>query len=365
MPSRRRSGIASAPYLAQFERSVPGLTSVHLRLPHRTPFDADGLLAFFAQRAISGVEEVSAGTYRRTLRLPGGVGIVELTPAGEHGASAGQATTAERMAERAGSSRRVDRHGAAHVAATVRLTDLRDLSAAVGRCRALLDLDADPMAVDAVLRTDPSLAPLVRRAPGKRVPGAGGGFEIAVRAVLGQQVSVASARGTAARIVKALGEPLAQPFGSLTHVFPTAEALREAGDPHLPVPAARRKTMRELARRVANGELELDAGADRHETRRLLLEIPGIGPWTTEYIAMRALADTDAFPATDLGVLRGLEARGGPGARTGAAGVTAPAAPLTVAPMPVRAASVVALAERWRPWRAYAVMHLWAAAGGR
>jgi AraC family transcriptional regulator of adaptative response / DNA-3-methyladenine glycosylase II len=95
------------------------------------------------------------------------------------------------------------------------------------------------------------------------------------------------------------------------------------------------------------------------------LEIPGIGPWTTEYIAMRALADTDAFPATDLGVLRGLAARGGPGARTGAAGVTAPAAPLTVAPMPVRAASVVALAERWRPWRAYAVMHLWAAAGGR
>ena len=320
MPSRRRSSLASAEYRAQFERSVPGLTSVHLRLPHRIPLDADGLLAFFAQRAIPGVEEVSAGTYRRTLRLPGGVGVVELTPA------------------------------AGHVAAAVHLADLRDLGAAVGRCRALLDLDADSQAVDAVLRADPLLAPLVLGSPGKRVPGAAGGFEIAVRAVLGQQVSVASARGTAARIVRALGEPLALSFGSLTHVFPTAEALLGSDDSLLPVPASRRQTLRELARDTAHGMLDLGAGADRDETRRRLLEIPGIGPWTTEYIAMRALADTDAFPATDLGVLRGLAVLGAPAA--GAA-------------VPARAASARALAERWRPWRAYAVMHLWAGAGSR
>jgi AraC family transcriptional regulator of adaptative response / DNA-3-methyladenine glycosylase II len=335
-PSRRRSSIASAEYLAQFERSVPGLTSVHLRLPHRTPLDADGLLAFFAQRAIPGVEEVASGMYRRTLRLPGGIGIVELTPVPKQIASAG----------RAGAGRAAG----AHIAAAVYLTDLRDLGAAVGRCRAMLDLDADPEAVDAVLRADPLLAPLVRRTPGKRVPGAAGGFEIAVRAVLGQQVSVASARGTAARIVRALGEPLEQSFGSLTHVFPTAEALLDSDDSLLPVPASRRETIRELARSMTDGELDLDAGADRHETRRRLLEIPGVGPWTTEYVSMRALADTDAFPATDLGVLRGLAAFGAP-----AAGAVVPA----------RAASARALAERWRPWRAYAVMHLWAGAGSR
>ncbi|HZL64374.1 MAG TPA: AlkA N-terminal domain-containing protein [Thermoleophilia bacterium] len=348
MPSRRRSSIASAEYLAHFEHSVPGLTSVRLRLPYRTPLDADGLLAFFAQRAIPGVEEVSGGTYRRTLRLPGGIGIVELTPVPEQIASAGRAGAKPPGAGRAART---------YIAASVYLTDLRDLGAAVGRCRALLDLDADPQAVDAVLRADPLLAPLVRRAPGKRVPGAAGGFEIAVRAVLGQQVSVASARGTASRIVWALGEPLAQSFGSLTHVFPTAEALRNADDPLLPVPASRRETIRELARRVADGELDLDAGTDREDSRRRLLEIPGVGPWTTDYIAMRVLADTDAFPATDLGVLRGLAAL-----ITREAGTGVPGGSL---PMPAQAAVAPAFAERWRPWRAYAVMHLWAGAGSR
>ncbi len=299
---------------------MPGLTRVHLRLPHRTPLDADGLLAFFAQRAIPGVEEVSGGTYRRTLRLPGGVGIVELAP------------------------------GAGHVATDVYLSDLRDLGAAVGRCRALFDLDADPQAVDAVLKADPLLSPLVLRAPGIRVPGAAGGFEIAVRSVLGQQVSVASARGTAARIVRSLGEPLAQSLGSLTHVFPTAEALLESDDSLFPLPASRRETLRELARSSADGILDLDLGADRDETRRRLLEIPGVGPWTTEYVSMRALADTDAFPATDLGVLRGLAALGAP-----AAGAAAGA----------RAASATALAERWRPWRSYAVLLLWGGASPR
>jgi AraC family transcriptional regulator, regulatory protein of adaptative response / DNA-3-methyladenine glycosylase II len=289
-------------------RSTPGLTSLVLRLPYRAPLDATGLLAFLAERAVPGVEEVDGLVYRRTLRLPHGSGVVELGPA------------------------------TGHIAGRLSLADLRDLGAAVARCRALFDLDADPQAIDAVLSADPLLAPLVRRAPGKRVPGAADGAEIAVRAVLGQQVSVASARGTAARIVASLGEPLAQPLGSLTHLFPTPEALAEADPALLPVPAARAATIRTLAAALAGARIALGPGADRDETRRRLLEIPGVGPWTAEYVAMRALADTDAFPATDLGVVRSLSALGVEGGAKAAA----------------------ALSERWRPWRAYAVMHLWA-----
>jgi len=287
-----------------------GLTTVSLRLPFRPPLDAAGLLGFFEARAVPGLEEVEAGTYRRTLSLAHGPAVLELSP------------------------------GETHIAAAIHLADLRDLAAAVNRCRALLDLDADPEAVDATLGMEPLLALLVRGALGKRVPGAADGAELAVRAVLGQQVSVASARGTAARIVASLGEPLAQPLGSLTHLFPSPQALAEADPALLRMPAARAASVRALASELAAGAVELDPGADRDETRRRLLQIPGIGSWTVEYIAMRALADTDAFPDTDLGVLRGLTALGAaPGAK-----------------------AATALSERWRPWRAYAVMHLWGAA---
>lgn len=304
---RAHSARRAQPHVAEDARAAAGLTTIVLRLPHRAPLDVAGMLAFLAARAVPGLEEVAGTTYRRTLSLAHGPAVLELTPA------------------------------EAHVAGTIRLADLRDLGAAVGRCRALLDLDADPQAIDTALTKDPLLAPLVRRAPGRRVPGAADGAEIAVRAVLGQQVSVASARGTAARIVVSLGEPLAQPLGSLTHTFPAPEAIIAADPAELPVPAARAATIRALARELAAGSLELDPGADRDEARRRLLEIPGIGPWTAEYVAMRALADTDAFPATDLGVLRGLAALGAaPGANAASA-----------------------LSERWRPWRAYAVMHLW------
>ena len=281
-----------------------------LRLPFRPPLDAPGILGFFARRAVPGIEEVTEGSYRRTLSLAHGAALVELTP-----------------------------HGG-HVAGALQLADLRDLGAAVSRCRALLDLDADPKAVGETLGRDPFLAPLIHLAPGRRVPGAADGFEIAVRAVLGQQVSVASARATAARLVTSLGRPLAQPVGSLTHLFPSAEALTDADPVLLPMPATRAATVRAVARATAAGSIELGAGADRDETRRRLLEIRGIGPWTTEYIAMRALADPDAFPSTDLGVLQGLAA------------LRAPATPK----------AALDLAERWRPWRAYAVQHLWAAA---
>ena len=285
---------------------------IALRLPFRAPLDAAGLLGFFALRAVPGLEEVAEGTLRRSLRLTHGSAVVELTP------------------------------GERHVDAVIRLGDLRDLGSAVSRCRALLDLDADPLAVDQVLGRDELLAPLVRRAPGRRVPGGADGFEIAVRAVLGQQVSLASARRTAARLVESFGEPLAQRHGSLTHTFPSPQALAAADPALLPMPAARAATLVTLATMSAHGELDLSAGADRDEARRRLLEIRGVGPWTAEYVAMRALADTDAFPAADLGVLHGLAALGVARRRRG------------------RRSNC---AERWRPWRAYAVQHLWGLGG--
>ncbi|MFA4966083.1 MAG: DNA-3-methyladenine glycosylase, partial [Thermoleophilia bacterium] len=152
-----------------------------------------------------------------------------------------------------------------------------------------------------------------------------------------RQVSVASARGTTARLVSSLGEPLAHPCGSLTHAFPSPEALAGAEPSLLTLPRARAATIRVMARQLADGHLQLGPGADRDEARQRLLAIPGVGPWTAEYIAMRALADTDAFPVTDLGVRHGLTALG------------APAGP----------EAARALSERWRPWRAYAVQHLW------
>jgi AraC family transcriptional regulator of adaptative response / DNA-3-methyladenine glycosylase II len=294
---------------------------VTLRLRHRAPFDAAGLLAFLGARAAPGVEAWDpAGdrTYRRVLALPHGPGVVLLAP----GASD-------------------------HVHCELRLSDLRDLAAAVQRCRRLLDLDADPIAIDEALASDPLLAPLVRRAPGRRVPGAVDGAELAVRAVLGQQVSVAGTRTLAARLTVALGEPLpdglaeAAPAGPspkdpgdrrLTHAFPTADAIAAADPTELPLTRARAHALVTLSQAVADGSLALDPGADRDATRERLLTLPGIGPWTAEYVVMRALGDPDAFPATDLGVTKALERLGGRDAD----------------------------ADRWRPWRAYAVQHLWA-----
>jgi AraC family transcriptional regulator of adaptative response / DNA-3-methyladenine glycosylase II len=304
---------------------APGATPLTLRLRHRAPLDAGGLLAFLGTRAVPGVEAwdpAGGGTYRRVLALPHGAGVATLAP---------------------GDSRAGD-----HVRCELRLGDLRDLAAAVQRCRRLLDLDADPVAVDDALASDPLLAPLVHAAPGRRVPGAVDGAELAVRAVLGQQVSVAGARTLAGRLTAALGEPLPEALadgeraapaepppgapagGRLTHAFPTAAALAAADPAGLPLTRARAHALTSLCGAVADGSLALDPGADRDATRERLLRLPGIGPWTAEYVAMRALGDPDAFPATDLGVRKALD-------RLGAA-----AAP-----------------ERWRPWRAYAVQHLW------
>ncbi len=286
-----------------------GPPALLLRLRHRAPFDAAGLLAFLGTRAVPGVEAwdpaARAGpVYRRVLGLPHGPGVATLAPGDGD-----------------------------YVRCELRLSDLRDLAAAVQRCRRLLDLDADPIAVDDALAAEPSLAALVRRAPGRRVPGAVDGAELAVRAVLGQQVSVAGARTLAGRLTAALGEPLPDALADaqLTHAFPSADAIAAADSTALPLTRARAHALRALCGVVADGSLALDPGADRDATRERLLTLPGIGPWTAEYVAMRALGDPDAFPATDLGVQKALEQLGHN---------TDP--------------------ERWRPWRAYAVQHLWA-----
>jgi AraC family transcriptional regulator of adaptative response / DNA-3-methyladenine glycosylase II len=295
--------------------------SICLRLAHRRPFDGAALVAFLAQRAVTGVEEVVDGVYRRVLRLAHGLAVATLAPPRDEAAGA--------------------RSGTGYVLCTLRLEDLRDLASAVERCRRLFDLDADPAAIAAVLGEDAILGPSVAARPGLRLPGSGDGNELAVRAVLGQQVSVAAARTFARVLSERYGESLSSDDGGLRRAFPRAAALADVDAAALPLPRARAETLRTLCRRLTDGSIVLDAGADRDAVEAALLGIAGIGPWTTAYIRMRALSDPDAFLPTDLGVRRALERLG-------------------LAADPVRAR---ARAERWRPWRSYALMHLWAAPG--
>ena len=287
-----------------------GTGEVVLPLAHRRPYAAGPLLAFLAARAVPGVEECAAGTYRRSVRLPRAGGVLAVTPRPADG----------------------------QVVARLRLEDPRDLPAAVQRCRRLLDLDADPDAVAAVLGADPLLAPLLRRRPGVRVPGQVDGFELAVRAVLGQQVTVKGARTLAERLVRKLGGRLASPDGTLTHHFPSAEAVAADDLSGVGLTGARTRALRALAEAVAAGAVVLEPGADLAATRRALLALPGVGPWTADYVAMRALGDPDAIPPADLGLRQALRSLGGP----------------------KDAKALAARAERWRPWRSYAAFHLWA-----
>jgi AraC family transcriptional regulator of adaptative response / DNA-3-methyladenine glycosylase II len=302
------------------------------------------------------VEEVRDGCYRRSINLPNGVGILSLGPlvpspawrspgkygAGQHGAS-------QHGASQHGASQHGD---PGYVECELQLEDLRDLTAAVQRCRRLLDLDADPETVTGYLAADPVLGPLARANPGRRSPGHVDGSEVALRAVLGQQVSVAAARRLGARLTAAYGKPLSRPDGPLTHCFPAAETLAAADPDTLPMPRSRALALTGLAAALAGGEVSLDPGADRDRAAAALLALPGIGPWTVSYIRMRALSDPDAFLPSDIGVLGALT-------RLGAVpGGTGPA----VRGRAARAAAALAqrLAESWRPWRSYAVHHLWA-----
>ena len=348
-PTQRREArgkrIAATRRLAAMpagDPAAPGL--IRLRLAYRAPIDGERMLGYLAARAIPGVEEVRDGSYRRTISLPNGVGILSLGPlvpsAGQHG-SGGRP------------------HGAdpGYVECELQLEDLRDLTAAVQRCRRLLDLDADPEAVTGYLAADPVLGPLATANPGRRSPGHVDGNELALRAVLGQQVSVAAARRLGARLVATYGKPLSRPDGPLTHCFPAAETLAAADPGTLPMPRSRARALTGLAAALAGGELSLDPGADREHAAAALLALPGIGPWTVSYIRMRALSDPDAFLPADVGVLEALTGLGAPLGLAGPAG-TGPAARARAA----RAAAALAerLAESWRPWRSYAVHHLWA-----
>ncbi len=283
----------------------PGLS---VRLACREPFDAAGLLGFLARRAIPGVEQVTADRYTRTVRTQGCSAVIELIP----------------------------QPGQGYVLLRATLSPAGPLSElAAGqlgtRCRRLLDVDADPAVIDAALAADDLLAPLVRARPGLRVPGSYDGFELAVRAVLGQQVSVAAACTFAGRLAAQHGSPA--PPGAppgLTALFPSPAELAGADLSRLGLTTSRQRTLRALATAAATGRLSLDPGADPAETAARLAELPGIGPWTIGYIMMRT-GDPDQFPAADLGVRRAM-------AQLGAA--------------PEHAV-------RWRPWRSYAVLHLW------
>ncbi|MGW1891395.1 AlkA N-terminal domain-containing protein [Streptomyces sp. NPDC002004] len=284
----------------------PGALS--LRLPFRAPLNPDNLFGHLAATGVPGVEEWRDGAYRRTLRLAYGHGVVALTPTPDH------------------------------IGCRLSLTDLRDLPTAISRCRRLLDLDADPVAVDDQLRTDPLLTPLVDKAPGRRVPRTVDEAEFAVRAVLGQQVSTAAARTHAARLVAAHGERIEDAEGGLTHLFPAPDALAALDPDTLALPRSRRGTLTTLVRRLAEGTLRLGAESDWDEARAQLTALPGFGPWTVEVIAMRALGDPDAFVPTDLGMRRAAQELG----------------------LPSTPAALTARAAAWRPWRAYAVQYLWA-----
>ncbi|MGW9031049.1 AlkA N-terminal domain-containing protein [Streptomyces sp. NPDC055722] len=288
---------------------APGVLT--LRLPFRAPLNPDNLFGHLAATAVPGVEEWRDGAYRRTLRLPYGHGIVALTPRSDH------------------------------IGCRLTLSDLRDLPVAISRCRRMLDLDADPVAVDDQLRADPLLAPLVDKAPGRRVPRTVDEDEFAVRAVLGQQVSTAAARTHAARLVTAYGEAVEDPEGGLTHLFPAPEALAALDPESLAMPRTRRTTFTTLVRRLADKEIHLGVESDWEETRARLLALPGFGPWTVDVIAMRALGDPDAFLPTDLGIRRAAQGLG----------------------LPSTPAALTARAAAWRPWRAYAVQYLWATDG--
>ncbi|SFB59697.1 DNA-3-methyladenine glycosylase II [Amycolatopsis marina] len=290
-------------------------TRLTLRLPFRAPFDAPGTLDFLATRAVAGVEQVetdehtgAVNAYLRTLRLPYGTGTVRLTPA--------------------------DRH----VQCDLRITDVRDLGSAVSRMRRLLDLDADPDAVAATLITDPLLAPLVMAAPGIRVPGAVDGPELVLRAMLGQQVSVAAARTAAGRLTAALGEHVTEAATDTPHLlFPSPLAIAEGGADVLRGPRKRIEAITQVAGMLAEGSLDLHVGRDASELRADLLAAPGVGPWTADYVLMRLLGDPDVLLDGDLILRKGAAALGIPADR------------------------LTGHSQAWRPWRAYAGMYLWRA----
>jgi AraC family transcriptional regulator of adaptative response / DNA-3-methyladenine glycosylase II len=291
----------------------PTTGSIEMRLAVRTPFAGAALLEFLAYHLVAGVETAGPGWYARTLDLPHGPGTLVLHLVDE-----------------------LEVGGTALVAASFQLTDLRDTAAAVQRTRRLLDADCDPVAVHDHFAPDPIIGPLDELRPGLRVPGQVDGDETAVRTVIGQQISVTGARTVTARIVAEHGRPVESRVPGLTRLFPDAATLAGIDPATLPMPRARGRALVGLAGALASGAVALDRGPDRDDVRRWLLELPGIGPWTADYVAMRALGHPDVFLPTDIGVRTALDRMG------------------------LDPATVIAGSHHWRPWRSYALLHLWA-----
>ncbi len=295
------------------EHAEPG-GGISVRLRYRPPCDWDGIRSFLAARAIPGVEAVHGDTYARTFAMDGRHGVVSVRPVAGHA-----------------------------LEASVLFPVVSALPLVVARLRRVFDLAADPDAIASHLGEDSLLAPLVAARPGRRVPGAWDPFELAVRAILGQQVSVAAAVKLAGQLVASYGAPVAahaSPVQGLTHVFPSADRLARADLAALRMPGARKAAIQALAAAVSKRPDILAAGRDLDATVGALRALPGIGEWTAQYIAMRALQEPDAFPAADAGLLRAVERLTG---------------------RRPTAAELLARAERWRPWRAYAALWLWGA----
>lgn len=301
-PSALRSGAGKA---------EPAVGEIELRLAYRPPMDPARTLRWLGWHAIAGIETYSDGVYTRTLRLPHAPGRVSLS-AGDPG----------------------------WVRARLRLHDHRDLTAAAARVRRLLDLDADPQAVDLALSRDRVLAPMVVARPGLRSPGAVDGPETAIRTVIGQQVSLAGARAAGGKVVAALGSRVFDDDPGW--LFPSPDELAACDPASLALPRARGRAVVALATALVQGDVELDPGVDRGATRSALLAVPGVGPWTADYVRMRALGDPDVLLVCDL-VVRRVAARIG-------------------LDLPRDAPAGLGTAARWSPWRSYVSHHLWAVA---
>nr|WP_283813459.1 AlkA N-terminal domain-containing protein [Bradyrhizobium sp. AUGA SZCCT0177] len=288
--------------------------ALSVRLPYRPPYDWDAMLSFLSARAIPGVEIVAGDSYRRTIAIGGKCGVISVVPAPKN---------------------RID--------VRVRFPEMAALPQIIARVRRVFDLAADPDTIGAHLALDPSLAPLVAARPGLRVPGAWDGFELAVRAIFGQQITVPAATKLLGKLVQAFGDPLPPAMTDsegLSHLFPFAARIASSNLATLGMPGARAMAVTSLAQAISADPAIFSRGASLEDAIVKLRALPGIGEWTAQYIAMRELREPDAFPAADIGLLRAMT--DGEGRR----------------PSP---AELLTRSERWRPWRAYAALHLWAA----
>lgn len=290
-------------------------SAVTIRLGYRPPYDWEAMLAFLAARAIEGVEVIENNTYRRTIALDGALGSIEVAP------------------------------GRNCLIATIRHSEVRALLSIVARLRRLFDLDADVEAIGSHLKGDEDLAPLIARRPGLRAPGAWDSFELAIRAILGQQITVGGARTLAGKLTRLAGRRIAADVSAhpaLTHAFPTPAELAAANLASFGMPRARIESLKALARAVVADPKLLEPAGTYDEVLARLTMLPGFGPWTAQYWALRALRDSDAFPAADVGLLR---------------------SPAVANGTKLSPKALLARAEAWRPWRAYAAQHLWTAEG--